>query len=227
MADKNTFNPTPLEKQFAELAFPNIPLDSNKLSTIREIMLRTAYHEAGHLAAAAFCAIAPPPVEYIITIIPNEFYNGQVMYRHNISEAVFHTTPKPLRRTRGTLILIELLGGRAAQNKVASPEDRIELLDEEDDEWITEGTDLFRAARIADLMQTDDKTADEFLTEAAEMTKEIIEIPDVWGLVEKLAKRLLKEGHIDDVDYLDEMVASIDYWVARKDWNKRLSPTEE
>ena len=195
---------------------------------IRGKVRRVAYHEAGHVAARMFTGQEARNIVHV-SIIPDGMNDGHERSERNIAEIALAAYPPPMMRGAGRCLLLALLAGRGAAARIAAPEDRIEILDD-DDLWMEgeqKGTDLFRALRVADIMARPYMPAYRVLNLAAKWTEEMLALPDVWHSVETLAGMLLDRGTIEDVD---EIMAACDGILCAglklPNWKRRLTMTK-
>ena len=102
-----------------------------------------------------------------------------------------------------------------------------QILDRRDDEWETEGADLFHALRVARIMRhpRNDQIG-RILHQAEQWTIEMLALPPVWASVEKIACMLLEHGTITDRDAISEACTEILYMgITTPKWQRRLVPT--
>jgi hypothetical protein len=197
-------------------------------STIRGMSRRTAYHEAGHVAARMFTGLDSGHIIHV-SIIPEGEMDGHERSERNTAEFALDAYPPPLMRTVGRCLLLGMLAGRGAEARVAVPEDREDILDEGAlfEQGEEEGTDLFRALRIADIMAGPRMPARRILEQAAKWTDEMLALPDVWRCVETLAGMLLERGTIEDADEIMAVCDGILYASLKlPKWKRRLSVTK-
>ena len=126
--------------------------------------------------------------------------------------------------------MLAMLAGRGAEARIADPEDREDILDENAiwEEGETEGTDIFRALRIADIMAGPRMPARRVLTLAEKWTGEMLALPEVWRCVEKLAHILLERGIIKDREEIDAVCSGV-FCLSFKlpIWKRRLLKMED
>ena len=193
---------------------------------IREMMRRTAYHEAGHIAAHMFVGSEPTHVE-LVTILSDGASAGFARII-NYGMIYLETPLEPMKRVNGRRLLLGILAGRGAEALVTVPEKRTDILDEDSEEWEKEGTDLFDAKRVADMMARPGMSATRVLAQAEKWTIEMLALPDVRKCIEELANRLLEHGTIDDLDEIMDACAGIfNAWEKLPKWRRRLAITEK
>ncbi len=197
-------------------------------SRLRAMMRSTAYHEAGHVAARMFTGLEPWHVVHV-SIIPDAKTTGRERSERNFAEVALAHYPPPLMRCAGRSLLLGMLAGRGAEARVAAPDDREDILDD-DALWMQgedEGTDLFRAMRIADTMARPGMPAHRVLNMAARWTEEMLALPDVWRCVETLAGMLIERGIIEDkAEIMAACEPILDGWMKLPTWKRRLSFTK-
>lgn len=195
-----------------------------KPAILRRIIRRTAYHEAAHVAARMFTGLESGHIIHV-SIIPDANNNGHVRSERNFAESCLASYPPPRKRSAGRCLLLDMLAGRGAEARIAAPDDREDILDE-DALWMEgehEGTDLYRAQRVAKIIAWPHMPAYRVLTLAAKWTEEMLTSPSVWATVERLAAMLLERGIIED---RDEIMAACNgiicaAWKLPK-WRRRL-----
>ncbi len=207
---------TELEKTFASALYadpecPRVfdPDDSRQWQIIRKIMRKNAYHEAGHYVARCFTGLDIFHVLFL-SIIPDEINTGRMRCERCYTELSLDSFPPSLQRSNGRKLLLEILAGAGVAIRIDDEEEEREsILDywEEcfDDEKYTEGTDYFRASRIATIMEKPHMPAYRILSLADKWTMEMLAIPVVWNTVEIVAGKLLEVGEIKGED-LENMV---------------------
>ena len=232
--------PTELEKKFAIAWFdhPDIPLvydpnSSHYRQTIREIMQETAYHEAGHYVARCFTGFDISHVVRV-SIIPDRENAGRVICERSITEHSLESYPQSLQRCNGRMLLLVILAGAGAVLRWAADEEGLEsIFDYWGDEYFEyceqEGTDQFRAVRIATIMKKPHVSVSRILNLADKWTMEMLSIPGVWNAVEIIANRLLESGEIEGEELVDIVTAmegggfKIPYYLTLPKWRRRLA----
>jgi hypothetical protein len=221
-----------VERQFIEAIAITEGLSVSNMKAeagiVRDMVRRTAYHEAGHVAGRVFAGNGCGNIIHI-AIIPDKINNGRVRMRQDLSEAYLESYPPPLMRTAGRCLLLELLAGRGAAARIAAPEDREDILDD-DALWLEgeqEGTDLFRALRVAEIMARPGMPARRVLALAEKWTVEMLALPDVWECVETLAGVLLERGTIEDpAEIMAACEPILDMGLTLPKWRRRLTVTK-
>ena len=127
-----------------------------------------------------------------------------------------------MKQSTGRQLLITLLAGRGAIAHLSGHDHRFCILDADDEEWEIEGSDLFRAHRIAKIMAGAGQPPWPLLQEAEQWTTEIMDIPVIWKCVKRLADRLIRHGSIEGdaiMDCCDEVSL---LGVTSPEWRQRL-----
>lgn len=97
-----------------------------------------------------------------------------------------------------------------------------------DDEKYMEGTDYFRASRIATIMEKPHMPAHRILSLADKWTMEMLTIPVVWNAVETVADKLLELGEINGEELSNIIDTStgfeVDFYRKLPKWRRRFSP---
>ena len=224
---------TEIEKQFAAawLADPEAPpgVDMNNpqyLPELRELIRKTAYHEASHFAARCFTRLEISHV-HSLSIIPNKGTTGRMTYERAFTEQGLESYPPPLQRSNGRMLLLEQLAGVGTQiiiDQSYEYESILSYMEKED--WCGEEdttTDFSRARRIARIMAKPYMPAHRILNMAEKWTMEMLRIPAVWNAVEIIAGKLIKQGRIaaEDLDGIayDKTIPSI-YNLPK--WRRRI-----
>ncbi len=224
---------TEVERRFAEVAHSREEMREliecpEQLRELRAFMREIAFHEAGHVAARMFTGQEAGHIVYV-SILPDADSMGRERSERNIAEVSLVDYPPPMMRGAGRCLLLALLAGRGAAARIATPEEREEILDDAAlcMEGEQEGTDLFRALKVAEIMARPGMPARRVLALAAKWTEEALALPDVWGTVERLAGMLRERGTIED---RDEIMTACDGILnaGRKlpKWKRRLLPTK-
>ena len=133
------------------------------------------------------------------------------------------------------MLLLEHLAGTGVAIRIDDEEEEREsILDYWDnyfdDDKYTEGTDYFRAHRIATIMEKPYMPAGRILNLADKWTMEMLTIPFVWNAVETVAGKLLELGEIK-AEELDDMVCAwmkeglkVPFYRKLPKWRRRLLP---
>ena len=232
--------PTEIEKAFASAWCTDPvdhqvfdPNDSRHWQSIRKFMRETAYHEAGHYVARCFTGLETSHV-MLVSIIPDKINNGRVRCERPITELSLESYPPSLQRSNGMMLLLELLAGAGAAFRIDNEEEGLEsIFDYWGDEYFEyceqEGTDQFRAVRIATIMKKPHVSVSRILNLADKWTMEMLSIPGVWNAVEIIANRLLESGEIEGEELVDIVTAmegggfKIPYYLTLPKWRRRLA----
>jgi len=229
---------TKVEKQFlaAMEADPEAPhglYDPNNqqdLSSLREKIRITAYHEAGHFAAKLFTQLELSHVLYI-SIIPENGIVGCMIVERPYAQYMLASHPPYVQRCQGMMLLLEKLAGYGTEiimdksDKSESIYDYCEckdLLDEENQ-------DFFKANLIAEIMARPHMPVHSILKVADKWTLEMLRIPAVWNALETVACKLIKQGKITIVDgelstIAHEYYSNAPYSFFPAKWMRRLHP---
>ncbi len=201
---------TEVEKQFvaAACADPEAPSglfdmhDRKGWPNIREKMRRTAYHEAGHFAARCFTQLELSHV-LTLSIIPKNGSVGRMISERPFAEQMLPSYPPFLQRSNGRMLLLENLAGMGAETILVQSEGWESILDywqynycDEEEE----GTDMFRAIRIAKIMVQPHMPVNRILKLADKWTLEMLRMPAIWNAVETIAGKLIEQGEIANVN---------------------------
>ena len=226
---------TKFEKKFTEkyLGKDYNPQKVN-IMFVRELMERTAYHEAGHFAAKVFTRLELSHVRFI-SIIPDKYNTGKIRCERAITEATFHQTQACFLHSLGYKLLLEILGGYGSDNirfYAGKYYDYFDFLYEEHEEEYNDfffdndnKSDIGRAFKIANLMSKPHYSANRILKQAFRWTLEMFQIPAVWNVVEITSKRLLEKGKITlDDKIINEVIYDMDFKTIRDipKWKKRI-----
>jgi hypothetical protein len=137
-----------------------------------------------------------------------------------------HAPNKEALRVRGEamcLLLIDL-AGRGAHERIASQEQREDLLDfytlMEDEEEV----DLIEARALAGAFARPWMPASRILWLAWNWTIGMLELPEVWGSVERLAEMLLQSGtlYLYDIRQTCRDIDGLSHRLPK--WRRRLHP---
>lgn len=191
---------------------------------IREKIRKTAYHEAGHVAARMFTGHEAGHIIHV-SIIPEGFIDGHERSNRNYAESLLSDYHEEAKRANGRCLLLGLLAGRGAEYRIAAPDEREDILDENAiwEQGEEEGTDLFRALRVADVLARPGMPARRVLALAEKWTVEMLALPEVWRTVETLAGTLLERGIITDAkEILATCESILDLGMSLSKWKQRL-----
>jgi hypothetical protein len=221
MVCQSTRGLTNTERLFKEAFSRGTPEKRITAQMLRLRMRIIAYHEAGHVVARMFTGTEFSHVVRL-SIIPNDGSLGRETTERCTEEATFEICPETRKQSTGRLLLITLLAGRGAIAHLSGHDHRFRILDADDEEWEIEGSDLFRAQRIAKIMAGEGQPHWPLLQEAEKWTTEIMDIPVVWKCVKRLADRLIRHGSIDGdaiMDCCDEVSL---LGLSLPEWKRRL-----
>lgn len=174
------------------------------LSFVRREIEILAHHEAAHVAARMFTGLEVTHIT-LVSVMPDAASNslGRERSERNFSELTLEAAHWPLKRSRGRSLLLHCLAGVGAENRLKN-EGRgalaEEVLYQDCETWEEEGSDFYRAKKIAGLLARPGAPAHRVLELAATWTEEMIAMPAVWTAVERIAAMLLESGEIDDID---------------------------
>ena len=190
---------------------------------VRQKRRETAYHEAAHVAARAFTGLQWGDIVRV-SILPTAGGHGRETVRGPHAEHLFIDYEKPKQQSWGLSLLLQILAGRGAEKRLDGEDSWLEIVDDQDQDNFTEGSDLYRANAIATTMSYPGMPPDEILELAEKWTVEMLELPDVWATVEKLAAILLERRVIEDSELLDSVCGGI-LGLAWKlpEWKRRLA----
>lgn len=199
------------------------------LSRLREYIKGIAYHEAGHVVGRMFSGQDAAHIT-LVGIIPDQDNMGRVRVERNFTEMFLDSRPEPLKKRDGRCLLLGLLAGEAAQGRIEGSDPgwlEEEIFFRESDTWENEGTDYFRAERIAEVMAGPKNPAHVVLRWAARWTEEMIALPEVWAAIETLAGLLIERGEISDPEEIFRLCDGI-FGAAYKSpkWRRRLFPSK-
>lgn len=232
---------TEVEKAFAIAWFdhPDIslvydPNNSHYRQAIRKFMRETAYHEAGHYVARCFTGLEFSHVT-LLSIIPDKINNGRMRCERCIAESTLESFPPSLQRCNGRMLLLENLAGAGVAIRIDDEyEDCKSILyywdNYFDDEKYTEGTDYFRASRIATIIEKPHMPVQRILNLADQWTMEMLTIPFVWNAVETFAGKLLELGEIKGEELINMVYTSMEVgfkvplYLELPKWRRRLLP---
>ena len=232
---------TEIEKAFASAfyadpEYPRVfdPDDSRQWQSIRKKMREVAHHEAGHYVARCFTGLDIFHVLFL-SIIPDEINNGRMRCERCYTELSLDLYPPSLQRSNGRMLLLEHLAGAGVDTLLDDEGEGCEsILDYWEnyfpDYKYEEGTDYFRAHRIATIMEKPHMPAGRILNLADKWTMEMLTIPFVWNAVETVAGKLLEQGEIKGEE-LENLVwgwkkegLKVPFYRDLPKWRRRLLP---
>ena len=158
-------------------------------------MTVAAYHEAGHVVARMFTGQELTHT-VSVSIIPNDTSTARETTEQCQTEAMIETCSKEMMESTGRQLLICLLAGRGALACLLGEDSREYILHSDPEEWQIEGSDLFRADRVARIMAGNTGSPWRILEQAEEWTTDMIDMPVVWKAIERLAGRLARKGTV-------------------------------
>jgi hypothetical protein len=136
-----------------------------------------------------------------------------------------------LKWIKGCTIITRQLAGRMAEKRV---DDEIEPVENEicngwectvyesEQDWLS-STDEGKAFKIAEQLSKRGWPPLRILNMVEGWTDELLNIPIVWGVVDKLAQRLLEVGEITEFEEYDNFVEPILFqWPEFPKWKKRF-----
>ncbi len=221
--DKLTF----VEQKYYEFWKKEIPvmrkeneINQNMLDLVRIQIKSTAYHEAGHAAVNSFFG-----EEYThfrcLTIIPNQKYMGS--FSHDRGSNIMATREKIYTN------MSMKLAGRLAEKQLLGESGMIEDEIEEKlwlEEYVEENAvldDLTGALRLAEGIAVKGWPPLRILKMVEAWTEDLLKSPVVWGVVEKLAYRLMDVGEINDFEEFESIVGPIVFKsFGSPEWKRRL-----
>jgi hypothetical protein len=211
-------------------AMPGINIKpETHLEMIQESIVKTAYHESGHVAVNAFLGVHGLSHFEGATIIPNQDNLGKVTHSRIFPLTRSLGFPERLLQIQGRTRIMVDLAGRVAVNEAGYDYDLSfdDLFDwdfsgcETEEEW-RRSTDEGRALEIAELLSSKTWPPFRILNMLEKWTHELIEIPAVWDVIEAIAHRLIVEGELN-YDQHYELVEPIVYqWLKYPIWKRRL-----
>lgn len=199
------------------------------LQMIKDSMRATAYHESGHAAVNAFLGVYGLSHFEGITMIPMHAYKGCV-WHSRILPLRFSKVPKAILQIQGKMRILFLLAGRVSENK-AGYVDGLPFDDlfewgtsdcDTEDEW-RRSTDEGKALEVAELLSSKTWPPFRILYMMGKWTRELIDISDVWSVIERMAQRLIEEGELNFDQYY-ELIQPISYkYPGYPAWKRRFS----
>jgi hypothetical protein len=195
------------------------------LDWLRQNIKSIAYHEAGHVAARMFTGHEAAHF-VLVSIIPEGDSLGRERSERNIAEIALARYPEPIKEKTGRCLLLSLLAGEAAQSRINGGELgdlEHEMRWRDSETWEQEGTDFFRAARIAEIIGRPGVPAQRVFCLAARWADEMFSAPEVWAAVERLAALLIERGEITDREEVFEIFGNVADLASRLPrWRRRL-----
>jgi len=194
---------------------------------IRESMKKVAYHEAGHIAARIFTSLELTHI-LKISIIGNADITGYVRSERNFKELTLDSNPPPLKQSSGRMLLLMHLAGYGAEtilDQSGKWDNIISYYNCNQDDYDDEGSDFFRALKIAGIMKRPFMPVSRIINLSDKWTLEMLNIPAVWNKVETVAAKLIKQGEIKE-DELDDLLfdKSFPTCYHLPKWRRRLLP---
>jgi hypothetical protein len=215
---------TETERRFMKALTHKTPDRRIPLRELRLWMRLIAYHEAGHVVARMFTGLELSHMVRV-SIIPDEGNLGRATTERCTKEAMLNSYPSEAQKqSTGRQLLITLLAGRGAIAHLCGQNSREYILHSNPEEWDIEGSDLFRADRVASIMAGKSRSHWPILQEAQMWTTELMDIPAAWQCVKRLAGRLIKDGSIEGdaiMDICDEVLLLA---LSMPKWKRRLYP---
>jgi hypothetical protein len=168
-----------------------------------------------------------------LSIMPDKINNGRMRCERCITECTLESFSPSLQRPNGRKLLLEILAGAGVEIRIDDEglgcESILYYWDNYcDDEKYMEGTDYFRASRIATIMEKPHMPAHRILSLADKWTMEMLTIPVVWNAVETVADKLLELGEINGEELSNIIDTStgfeVDFYRKLPKWRRRFSP---
>jgi len=195
--------------------------DTETIQNLRERLTSVAYHEAGHAVVNSFFGTNYTHFEKI-TIIPTSVFAGN--FRQSRILNLYFSKWSKLEAIAFNL------SGYLAQKRVDADIPSITeiLIDwdwyayESEEDWLLR-SDEGKALSLAESIQNKIWPAGRILRMVEKWTDELLNDAIVWGVVEKLSKRLLSVGTINDLDELDFYTKPILFKCGiSKIWQRRM-----
>jgi hypothetical protein len=184
----------------------------------RDTIKETAYHESGHVAAAAFtgCEFSHITVVSLIPAVGNG--KGRVLQQGTMERHINIYSPRVAFRL-GLRYMLGHLAGRAAEFRICQSLDMDELEEARNEP----GNDLFWADKMANLLARRNMSANRILKLTYRLTEEMLDLPPVWKAVKTLAALLLTNGKVKQGPKLQEIFGPImDLSMRLPKWRDRL-----
>lgn len=216
---------TPLQQKLFQgwqNKMPHVTIEEH-MSMIMESHKDVCYHEAGH---AAFHDYDGNNLRGI-SCIPNNDQMGTITYEQLLSD---ESVLNALGRGGIEMRIIFSLAGPVAQNMNAGKDwDIISAIEEvsvfcDKGEW--ESTDEANAYRLAKMISNRTWPPHRVLQKCERWTREILAIPEVWAVVKELAEKLYKEGEIQDLEEVKDIVSPASYILIKSAKWRRIFSTD-
>jgi len=208
---------------------PGIKIETHH-EFIRERMKQVAFHETGHAAANTFLGVIGSAHFEGLSIVPDHGSLGRVTHSRVTPFVVFGDKPTRCDHVKGKKTMIFHLAGRVAESRIN--DDMISLEDAVIDGWEDVGSeeewrqkvDEGKALDIAEALSNKTWPPFRILLMMEKWTNELMDIPEVWGVVQALAEQLIKKGEILDYEVFRKMTKPIDFkWTEYPVWERRFS----
>ncbi len=212
-----------LEKRWKELFEQTFGPDVYPQKQLREIIrpqIRSiAYHEAGHAVARMFTGHESGHVRYV-SIFPAKGSAGREVYERAATGLANY--PDWMKQNNGRCLLLNILGGRGAEHRLAPDWEKEEVIDPDSEEWEIVGSDLFHAAYISKIMARKGMSQNRILQLAEKWTIEMMALPKVWECTEQLAAALLEKGTVRRSGIFKICEGILDMALSQPLWKRRL-----
>lgn len=200
---------------------------------LEQVACRIAYHEAGHVVAAAF--IGELSIHARATIIPDR--NGFAHAMHNPcsipAQVYYEAFDAPRLASLGRAQIFRCVAGPAAQARLEQIEAR-QTNDnraiEDDKSWVgalfddcilADTGDLPNALAIAKVLPGN-QLPDTLVHRACQWADDFLDMPDAWAAVERVAGLLLKHGTVKG-DRLEPACRGVTLGLFKlKPWRRRF-----
>lgn len=213
---------TTTERRVLESLTRDTPERRVTLRGLRLLIRLTAYHEAGHVVARMFTGLEFSHVVRV-SVVPDDGTLGRETTERCTEEATIEICPSAAQKQSiGRRLLIALLAGRGAIACLSGDDSRAYILRSNPEEWAMEGSDLFRAYRVAGIIAGTSGDPWHALEEAEEWTTEMLDMPVVWQAVRRLAGRLIKDGSIEGGAIMDICDKVLLLGLSLPEWQRRL-----
>jgi hypothetical protein len=218
---------TDVELSFARAFDPRLDVTAeDNRRWIKDRLREVAFHEAGHVVGRMFTNLAGANIVQV-SVIPDQTTLGRVSMTMNFEERFFPIYPQPTKRCIGISLLLWLLAGRGAELRVRGC-DADELLDEDHmwEEQLEDGTDISRVVAIAAAMERKRNPADRILEKAAKLTNEMLDLPEVWNAIDRLANVLIDRAVLEDMEEVEGICGcAVGLSLKIPRWRRRLNMT--
>ena len=213
MKDGTQNSLTDTERRYIAQSEAPPPDSPDDLRGLRSIMSTTAFHEAGHVAAVAFAGFGSEE-SVRVSIMPDNGSGGFGAACAGSIDAMKLVLEYGLLSQEeliptGFRFLLMLMAGDVAHGHLAP-------------DYRSDGDQLM-AEETADIMARHGVPVQESLERAKRMTVEMLELPDVWQLVEHVASELLKRGSIENDQELCSLMSELTPLTDRPGWQERLA----